>query len=251
MAIIKKDDAPSNVSLALNKGKLRSTTTPFQQRVNQARQEQGDPHTMPNRIALLLDCSSSMSAMEAHGKSRMELLKDALQNFVGRCNFGDTALAVETFPPNFEIPLSTNQIHISGSIFAINASGNTPMQACVKRAIGKIPMTRAVIVSDGEATDWHGYGYDDEDLSDNAPADKTLQAYIEQHIPIDCVHISTGTGGEELLRQIAKATGGIFIKFTDVSAFAQAFGYLTPAYRAMLGDGRVTASDIRAREVEA
>ena len=34
-----------------------------------------------------------------------------------------------------------------------------------------------------------------------------------------------------------------FIKFSDVSAFSKAFGYLTPGYRALLVSGRVDAGD--------
>jgi Mg-chelatase subunit ChlD len=111
-------------------------------------------------------------------------------------------------------------------------------------------MTRGVIVSDGAATDWRDYfSNEEDDIKGNV--DEILLKYKEAGIPIDCVHISLGTSGEELLRRIAATTGGIFIKFTDVSAFAQAFGYLAPGFRAMLTDGRVSASDIGARELDA
>ena len=87
----------SSSGIALNKGKLTSKASPFQQRVAQARSEQVDPATMPNRLCLMLDRSSSMSAREVSGsglRSRIDLLKDAVQNFVGRCNFVDTAIAI-------------------------------------------------------------------------------------------------------------------------------------------------------------
>lgn len=237
--------------VVLNKGKLRSTSSSFQQRVNQAKSEQVDPATMPNRLCLMLDKSSSMSAHESlksgGSKARIELLKDALDNFIDRCNLNDTSLAIETFPPSVELALTSNPALLSGVGFAIQASGNTPMRGCVERCLSKVPMTRGIIVSDGEATDWHGYFGNEDDTPTHG--DSILMSYKEAGIPIDCVHISNDSGGEELLRRIAATTGGLFIKFTDVSAFAQAFSYLTPGYRAMLTDGRVSAEQMGAREV--
>ena len=213
--IIKPSDSSG---LTLNKGKLRSTQTSFQQRVSQAKREEIDPSTMPNRLCLMLDKSSSMSAEESTkqgSKKRIDLLKEALQNFVSRCNLADTAIAIETFPEGFSLPLTSNAMMLGTSVFAFDASGNTPMRRCVESSLSKIPMTRAIIVSDGEATDWPSpYGYNDltdEKISTN---DALLAQYKEQGIPIDCVHISQDSAGEELLRRIARETGGIFIKFT-------------------------------------
>ena len=247
--IIKKE--PST-GIALNKGKLRSSASPFQQRVNQAKTEVVDPATMPNRIVLMLDKSSSMSTMERGSSRRIDLLKDALQNFVGRCNFNDTSIAIETFPEGFSLPLTSNTGQLQTSVFAFEASGNTPMRHCVETCLERVPMTRGVIVSDGEATDWHrdDYSfYEEETRVQDSKVDDVLKKYKEAGIPIDCVHISDTSSGEALLRRIAKETGGIFLKFTDVSAFASAFGYLTPSYRAMLTDGRVSAASIGATEV--
>jgi hypothetical protein len=233
--------------ISLSKGKLTSRGSPFQQRVNEAKRNEVDPTTMPNRICLMLDKSSSMSTTETKGARRIDLLKDALCNFVGRCDFKNTAIAIETFPEGFELPLSSNLSVLQTAGFGIEASGNTPMRACVERSLSKIPMTRGVIVSDGEATDWGRYDYwEDESEASN---DDILKKYKEADIPIDCVHIASDTRGEGLLKHIAAMTGGIYLKFTDVSAFANSFGYLTPGYRAMLTDGRVSARDLGAREV--
>jgi Mg-chelatase subunit ChlD len=241
--IIKKPDATALIS----GGKLKSTATGFQQRVKKAQAETVDPATMPNRITLMLDKSGSMSEYEKDSKRRIDLLKDAIENFVGRCNLNDTSIAIETFPPSIAIPLTSNRVILSSAAYGLSASGNTPMRNCVESCLNKIPMTRGVIVSDGAATDWNDrFSNEEEDLKS---ADEVLLKYKEAGIPIDCVHISLGTSGEELLRRIAATTGGIFIKFTDVSAFAQAFGYLAPGFRAMLTDGRVSASDLGAREI--
>jgi Mg-chelatase subunit ChlD len=244
-----KPDEQSGISLS--KGKLTSRGSPFQQRVNEAKRSEVDPSTMPNRICLMLDKSSSMSTTETKGARRIDLLKDALCNFVGRCDFKNTAIAIETFPEGFELPLSSNLSVLQTAGFGIEASGNTPMRACVERSLSKIPMTRGVIVSDGEATDWYSRPWhDDDETSETAvKADELLKKYKEAGIPIDCVHIASDSGGEALLRRIAEVTGGIYLKFTDVSAFANSFGYLTPGFRATLTDGRVSARDLGAREV--
>jgi hypothetical protein len=257
--IVKKPDPPSG-SLMLNKGKLRSTSSPFQQRVNEARGSVDVATTMPNRLCLMLDRSSSMSAFEdkKNNKQRIDLLKDAVENFGRRCDFTNTSVAIETFPPGVELQLSTMQSVIITSMFGIQASGNTPMKACVEVCLEKVPMTRGIIVSDGEATDWHDV--DDEPISigeidepidtSKVPGTGILFKYRNLGIPIDCVHIGDSTSGEELLRRIAKETGGIYLKFTDVSAFATAFAYLTPGYRAMLTSGRVTSQELGAKELK-
>jgi Mg-chelatase subunit ChlD len=231
----------------LNKGKLTSKASPFQQRVNAAKAEAVDPSTMPNRICLMLDRSSSMNTQEQKNRHRIELLHDAVDNFVARCNFADTSVAIETFPPLIELPLTSLPLMITTSLFNMDASGNTPMRSCVERCISKIPMTRGIIVSDGEATDW-GRSYYDEDESDLKSCAAVLNPYKQAGIPIDCVHIGDSSG-EELLRRIAHETGGVYLKFTDVSAFSNSFGYLTPGYRAMLTDGRVSAEQLGAKEL--
>jgi Mg-chelatase subunit ChlD len=233
---------PPEPSFSLTEGKLRSRQTPFQQRIAAAKQEQLDPSTMPNRIALMLDCSGSMSG------EYIQLLKDAVQSFAQRCDFKNTSLAIETFPSGVSCPLTTALPVIMIQVEALTANGGTPMRSCVEKVIESVAFTRAVIVSDGQATDWR-CDYD-EDLREENYDTSSLKAYIEQKIPIDCVHIGGSSGGEELLKFIAKQTEGLFIKFTDVSAFSRNFGYLTPGFRAMLSDGRVTAESLGAREIE-
>jgi hypothetical protein len=258
MAIIKKPDGfdlvKDSSGLAIQGGKLSSKSTPFQQRVNKAKTEQVDAATMPNRVCLMLDRSSSMTHTEKGDKKRIDLLKDAVSNFAARCDFSNTSVACETFPASRELALTSNSLVVNTFMFTIEASGNTPMHACVERCIGKVPMTRGVIVSDGEATDWYEDRYDryheDGQIDDKPKQDDLLTKYKAAGIPIDCVHIGDSSSGEELLRKIAKETGGIFLKFTDVSAFSNAFGYLAPGFRAMLTDGRVSATELGASEVQ-
>jgi Mg-chelatase subunit ChlD len=240
--------------LSLTKGKLKSASTPFQARVNQAKASQPDAVSMPHRICLMLDRSSSMASYaDARGKdkSKIDLLREAIDNFVNRCDFSNTSLAVETFPPQLELSLTNVGMMVSTSVKDISAAGNTPMKACVERCLEKIPMTRGIIVSDGEATDWYDavYNFDDGETPAKQPIDTILSKYKTADIPIDCVHIGDSSSGEERLRRIAKETGGIYLKFTDVSAFASSFGFLTPGYRAQLTDGRMSADQLGAKEV--
>lgn len=246
--IVKKDDKANNALTSFSKGKLKSTSTPFQQRAKQAQREAENADTLPNRLCLMLDGSSSMNESADYSKglpSKIHLLHEAIDNFVSRCNFSDTAIAIETFPPDVTLPLTNIGIHIISTAQSLRASGNTPMHNCVERCLPKLPLTRGILVSDGDATDWGGYYSENKE----ADADAILLKYKEAGIPIDCVHIGESSGGEELLRRIAKLTGGIYCKFTDVGSFATAFAYLTPGFRAMLTSGRVSAESLGADEI--
>jgi hypothetical protein len=248
MSLVKKDDEMNNV---LSKGtKLRGTQSKFQQRVAQAQREEVDPGTMPNRLGIMSDCSSSMNDPEYDKEerrkmigSRIELLRTAFQAFVTYCNLDNTAICCETFPPRMDLELCANRSRIEGFVHSLQASGNTPMRECVTLMLEKYPITRGIIVSDGAATDWHNWSTTDEEHKD------ILDRYVAAGVPIDCVHISNGTAGEDLLRHIAKKTGGVFMKFTDVSAFQTAFAYLTPGLRGMLTNGSVTAEMLGAKEI--
>lgn len=245
--IVKKDVFAPSTGLSINKGKLRSGGTPFQQRVNQAKTSQPDAASLSNRLCLMLDRSSSMSG------GSLSLLKEAIDNFVSRCDFTNTSIAVETFPASLELGLCNVGVMITSSVASIHASGNTPMRRCVESCLDKVPMTRGIIVSDGEATDWRQeYDEDDGDGPEHmkkSATDSLLDKYKKAAISIDCVHIGGSSSGEELLRRIAKETGGIYLKFTDVSAFSKGFSYLTPGYRAQLTDGSVSAEQLGANEV--
>lgn len=194
----------------------------------------------------MLDGSTSMNDSADYGKGlppKIDLLHQAIDNFVSRCNFSDTAIAIETFPAGNELSLTNVAMLITTTASSIRGSGNTPLHDCVERCLPKVPMTRGIIVSDGDATDWGSFGGDVQN------ADEILGKYKEAGVPIDCVHIGDSKGGEDLLRKIAKLTGGIYCKFTDVGSFATAFAYLTPGFRAMLTSGRVTADTLGADEI--
>ena len=208
------------------------------------------PEQLPNRIALLLDCSGSMASAahdawyggegdeEPGGKSdhtpKIQYLKQAVDSFIGTMNPGDTAAALRAFGIELATPLTNSIPALMIEAMSLRAEGGTPMCTTMHETLNALPITRAVLVSDGESTDGdpiHG------DKEGGGPAWK----YKEAGVPVDCVHIGDSKGGEETLKKIAEITGGIFMKFKDAGAFARAFKYLTPSLRLQLTAGNAQA----------
>ena len=197
--------------------------------------EASNPLTRPNRIALMLDVSGSM-----HG-SKIASLRDAVTGFINSCNFGDTALALEPFGENYPPPnrmeLSVFSPLLLSTVQMLKSYGSTPMAQAMDYVINIYSVTRGVIVSDGQPDSEHAVY-------------TAAESYKEAGIPVDCVHIGNEVSGEECLRRVAEMTGGQYIKFTDIASFSKAFKYLTPMYYAMLTSGRVSASDLGAKELK-
>ena len=182
-----------------------------------------DATALANRIGLMLDCSGSMgSAEDRGGKAKIELLKDAMLAFLGGCNFTDTSCAVNTFPHSdgqgCVMKLTNNPVMLNFALMGLQDHGGTPMHRSMQEMLESESITRAIIVSDGDADSG-------EDAREQA------RCFANAEIMIDCVHIGRSSGGEALLAEIAKITGGLYIKFTDVENFAKNFSYLTPAKR--------------------
>ncbi len=203
--------------------------------------------TLPNRIGLALDVSGSMSGYDYHHDdkgsivedkyTKIELLRNASEAFITSCG-SDTAVAVATFPESHvRIPMSAELTLAAVEVRSLATLGNTPMAQTLRELLNNEPMTRCVCVSDGEA--------DNPDL-----AAETAKQYSEAGIQIDTVHIGSSERGEALLRSIAKTTGGLFIKFKDVTQFAQNFKYLTPSLRGLLASGAVDAKALGAEEIK-
>ena len=169
---------------------------------------------LPNRIGIMLDCSGSMAG------EKIQMARLAAEAFLSNCNPSDTGVAINTFEPTFRINMTNIYSYAQSEVRMMNITGGTPMAEAMLDMIQSDPITRAVLVSDGEAT-----GADPLDVA---------RTYAEAKIPIDCVHIGDSDQGEETLKKIAKMTGGIYVKFEKVDNFAQNFKYLTPRYRAML-----------------
>lgn len=172
--------------------------------------ETSNPTTMPNRIALMLDCSGSMDG------EKMDLLKKAAQSFIQDADLTSTSLAIEAFGMYLRQSLTTDRMTLWSACFGLAADGGTPLHEAMRVCI-EYPLTRAIIISDGDA---------------NTDCETETENFVYKKIPVDCVHIGNSTGGEALLQRIASKTGGLFIKFKDVSQFASAFRFLLPEYRA-------------------
>lgn len=193
-----------------------------------------DPLTRPNRLALMLDVSGSMYG------DKIISLREAATGFVNACNFSDTAIALEPFgehPVVNRVDLTTQQMMLVTTIQMLRDSGGTPMAEAMDYCLNTYSISRGVIVSDGQP-DRETMVYEQ------------ARNYAEAGIPIDCVHIGLGGDGEECLKKVADITGGIFIKFTDITAFSKSFKYLTPGFRALLTTGAVTPAQLGAKEIK-
>jgi Mg-chelatase subunit ChlD len=232
--------ATQNTNGTLAKPKSKITIPRLHQRVQKAeteKQQEGfNALTLPNRISLQLDISGSMSGQYLD-RRKIDLLKDAILGFVGACDMSTTAAAMSTFPEKLVRPLTNVGHLLIMESQTLEPTGSTPMADCMKTALENVNMTRGIIVSDG--------------CADNPDAAlQQARAYASAEITVDTVHIGDENRGEELLKQIAEITGGMYIKFTDVSAFAKNFKFLTPGYRAMLTSGSVDAKTLGAAEIK-
>ncbi len=215
------------------------------QQVKQAEQaklkEPATASSMPNRICLMLDVSGSMASppslpsRHSGSKTKIDYLREAVNNFLDSVNFEDTSVAIATFPSGESYykeeivktgELTCDKTALVVVVQTLGAGGGTPMGRCIAKVIEALSITRCVIVSDGQATD---IDHSDEGKS----ASDLCYPYVDMKIPIDTIHLDIG-GGAELLEYIAKLTGGVFIKFSDVGNFAKSLKYLTPKHRALL-----------------
>jgi uncharacterized protein YegL len=218
-------------SSLINRRKIGSMS-PLHQRLASSKAE-GPPEeqalTFPNRLVLMLDCSGSMAEMVECNQNnpnptrKIDHLKKAIEGFLTQCNWEDTAIAIETFPhTEYGFPVLSNQHFLHwNNVSQLTASGGTPMAEAMSVALERYSLTRGILVSDGIA---------------NNPAESLNKAreFKESGTPVDTVHIGDEQAGEELLQQIAEITGGMYIKFTDVSNFSKAFSFLAPSKRASL-----------------
>jgi|SRR5215469_4387606 len=175
---------------------------------------------MPHRIVVIADFSGSMDSSSGTGtqKTKMECLKDGIQDFALRSDPTTTAIAVESFPSGFRIDLTTDNQQVMLRMYGASTLGDTPMGTGLSVGLQMHSPTRGLLISDGEATDGDA-SYDQ------------ARIYREREIPIDCVHIGTSSGGEERLKKIAEITGGMYLKFRDSVSFSESFHFLLPESR--------------------
>lgn len=208
---------PSSISTGK---KLGFKMSPLQARVQAAaaaesRANKREATAMPNRIGLMLDVSGSMAG------EKMDMLRLAARTFLEQCSSEDTACAINTFEPSLRVSMSTDHFTNATLCQNLHDMGGTPMADAMFDMLHNEPLTRGVLVSDGQP-------------NNTEQAYNAARDFKEAGIMIDTVHIGEGSGGEECLKTIAEITGGKYIKFTDVTSFGRSFKYLTPGYRAML-----------------
>jgi Mg-chelatase subunit ChlD len=185
-----------------------------------------------HRLCLMLDCSGSMAGQDIKDEAA------AAQDLVQNANMDNTAIAIRTFPPKVSTELSTDKGMLWFMVQGIEAEGGTPLGECLSSCIKEVNMTRGIIISDGQPTDMNRSrmdfeGQDQEELP-NDSTKKFCLPYIEKKIPIDTIHIGLGSG-EEVLQEISKLTGGIYIKFKDIKSLTESLHYLLPEHRHLLG----------------
>lgn len=167
-----------------------------------------------SKIMIFLDSSGSMEG------SSISLLKDAVSKYLEDCGLANQ-VGVASFPEGvYESPTSNLQL-IHQRVHELVAGGGTPLEAALGYVIDNEPLTHGVIISDGCA---------------NSPQEcvEIAKEYKLKGIKLDTVHIGEDSHGEQLLKDIAEATGGIYVKFTDVTSFAKSFAYLAPKKRSLL-----------------
>jgi Mg-chelatase subunit ChlD len=99
-------------------------------------------------------------------------------------------------------------------------------------------VTRCVIFSDGEATDGTLY-LEGQPKGYNLDRSYVVEKFVGKEIKVDTVFITDNFSKDrdhEVLKEIARRTGGEYLKFSDSGTFAKAFKYLAPAFRGYLAD---------------
>jgi hypothetical protein len=239
-AAAQPDSLTTKHKFGTNKSGLHARMS--QAAANPASQSDDLAATMTNRIGLMLDTSSSMSeAAEGDrfnrvaSKAKIEHMREAVSGFIAGCDFMQTALSLDTFPLHHQVALTRVSMMLTTTVMLLEADGGTPLLETMEFVLRSHPITRGIIVSDGEA-------------SNREAVLACARDYREAGIPVDCVHIGRDVGGEELLRTIAEITSGLYIKFDNVANFAKSFKFLTPGLRFQLTSGNAGA--LGAKEIK-
>jgi len=180
-----------------------------------------DPKEMEHRIAIICDFSGSMLSPDGTTKPKLELLKEGVQHFSMLSDSNSTAIAVESFPQGFRIELTNDNTEVYMRMLSARTLGDTPMASGMSNTLEYHSPTRCMLISDGEQTDG------------DAPF-QVAQQFRDKSVVVDTFHIGSSKSGEETLKKIAEITGGMYFKFTDVTAFSENLHHLLPGSRETL-----------------
>lgn len=185
------------------------------------------------------DCSGSMSDVvgnnDPHDKSFF--CRQAVNTFLDNCFPGATKVGLASFPELVVLEPTHDLNAVRVAAQAIEPIGSTPMDEALEFVVNEWPCTHGIVVSDGSP-------------DDKSSVLEVAKQYRAKSIKIDAVHIGEDHGGEELMKQLAEITGGIYIKFTDVKTFATSFKYLTPQHRLTLTTSKNPVALLGAAEVK-
>lgn len=188
------------------------------------------------KIFIFPDTSGSMSSFY-DGKTALELLKTATEDYIKNCNPITNHIGVASFPEAVFIQPTGNHLAVVQEIKKLEPDGGTPLHEAFGYVLENEPMTHAVIISDGDA-------------DSPGEVEQLARAYKQKNITVDTVHIGNSHHGEELLKHIAEITGGIYIKFDNVTNFSKAFSFLSPAKRVQLLTSKNPVALLGAGEVK-
>jgi uncharacterized protein YegL len=193
------------------------------------------------------DCSGSMGDHvegssydrgergEAHDKAYF--CREAVKTFIDNCFVGATKVGLASFPELVVVEPTHDLAAVKHAAQQIEPTGSTPMHDPLDFVLDEWSPTHGIVISDGSPDD------------KNAVLE-AAKRYKAKGVKVDAVHIGSDTGGEELMKALAETTGGIYIKFTDVKAFAESFKYLTPKHRLTLTTSKNPTLLLNAAEVK-
>lgn len=194
------------------------------------------------------DCSGSMSDIvgppgyhkeriegESHDKSYF--CRQAVNTFIDNCFVGATKVGIASFPELVVVEPTHDLNAVKLAAQAIEPTGSTPMHEPLDFVLDEWPITHGIVVSDGSP-------------DDKGMVLEAAKRYKARGVKVDAVHIGADHDGEELMKALAETTGGIYIKFTDVKAFAESFKYLTPKHRLTLTTSKNPIALLGAAEVK-
>jgi Mg-chelatase subunit ChlD len=201
------------------------------------------PEEAKNRIRIVFDNSGSMSTfvtLSNKNSTRMIEAKKGVIEFLRNCtpnkdavaihmlnnyyrdNYEETAMVISDLITKAE--LCSDLIRLASAVDnpELTPTGGTPLFECLESTLEAEPRaTRIVAFSDGEANSTTKMGV-------------VIALAIRYKIPIDTVFF--GSYASSTLKELAEATGGIFLAFDPAKgvSFAISFKYLTEGNRKML-----------------
>ena len=194
------------------------------------------------------DCSGSTSDMVTDGRygdrgsekephNKSYFCRQAVNTFIDNCFIGATKVGLASFPELVVIEPTHDLNAVKIAAQAIEPTGSTPMHEPLDFVLDEWPITHGIVVSDGSP--------------DSVQAvEDSARRYKAKGVKLDAVHIGSDHGGEATMKMIAETTGGIYIKFTDVKAFAESFKFLTPKHRLTLTTSKNPVALLGAAEVK-